>query len=213
MSELIGLLERFNRKERYFLIGQALGNAGFCLSEDFRGRLGGKIGVSVPPKAFTAMDYHLDCVAASLVCHVKGDDPDDYPIFPNEDGRVVGNQQDTDLLIAFVDEEKYHLVFLEAKGYESWNHVQLLRKASRLERIFGNDGKKYPEVTPHFCMMSPREPSIPRMVTDRWPDWMTDKGTPLWVKLCLPDDRIRVTRCNRYGASSSQGTYFRIVRA
>ena len=93
MSNLIELLERFNRKERYFLIGQALGNAGFCLSEEFRCRIGGRIGVSVPPNAFTAMDYHLDWIAASLSCHMKGDDPDDYPIFPNKDRRVVGGDQ------------------------------------------------------------------------------------------------------------------------
>lgn len=213
MSNLIELLERFNRKERYFLIGQALGSAGLCLSEDFRCRIGGKIGVSVPPNAFTAMDYHLDWIASSLSCHMKGDDPDGYPIFPNKDRRVVGNQQDTDLLIAFEEGEKYHLVFLEAKGYETWSDVQLLKKASRLEGIFGDDGKKYPEVTPHFCMMSPREPSIPRMVTSRWPDWMKDNGIPVWIKLCLPDDRLKVTRCDRSGSSSNQGTYFRIVRA
>lgn len=212
MSNLIEILERFNRKERYFLIGQALGNARFRLSEDFRCRIGGKIGVSVPPNAFTAMDYHLDWIAASLSCHMTGGDPDGYPIFFNEDKGVMGNQQDADLLIAFEEGDKYHLVFLEAKAYESWSDVQLLKKASRLEGIFGGDGKKYPEVTPHFCMMSPREPSIPRMVTTRWPDWMKDNDIPVWIKLCLPDDRIKVTRCTRYGASSNQGTYFRIVR-
>ena len=37
--DLVKLLERFNRKERFFLVGDALGNHDFCLSDDFRRRL------------------------------------------------------------------------------------------------------------------------------------------------------------------------------
>ena len=39
MPDLIELLRRFNRKERLFLVGDALGNKEFSLSECFRNRL------------------------------------------------------------------------------------------------------------------------------------------------------------------------------
>ena len=46
MTSLMELLESFNRKERFFLIGDALGNRTFQLSTDFRARLGNVIGMN-----------------------------------------------------------------------------------------------------------------------------------------------------------------------
>ena len=66
MPDLIEVLEQFNRKERFFLIGQALGNEDFPLSKSFRKALGEEIGIDIPRGAFAAMDYHLDWIAASL---------------------------------------------------------------------------------------------------------------------------------------------------
>ena len=158
MAGLIRLLEQFNRKERFFLIGQALGNEKFQLSKDFRKRLGCELGldrcgIEVPCDAFVAMDYHLDAVAGSLWAYRNpGLEWDDN--FPKRDGMVTGTQRDIDLLIAFKEEDVdvYHLVFLEAKGYESnnsdgyatWNtkeiNEQIQNKACQLESIFGHDG-------------------------------------------------------------------------
>ena len=60
MMTLIERLESFNRKERFFLIGDALGNQSFQLSDDFRTRLGTAFGIQPPSNTFVAMDYHLD---------------------------------------------------------------------------------------------------------------------------------------------------------
>ena len=63
MSDLLELLESFNRKERFFLVSQAVGR--FQLSDDFRRELGEEINLKIPRGAFTAMDYHLDWLTAA----------------------------------------------------------------------------------------------------------------------------------------------------
>lgn len=45
MTSLMELLESFNRKERFFLIGDALGNRAFQLSTDFRARISAAFGI------------------------------------------------------------------------------------------------------------------------------------------------------------------------
>ena len=63
---LIEWLESFNRKERFFLIGNALGNTDFSLSDEYRTKLGAVLGIHPPKDAFVAMDYHLDWIHAGL---------------------------------------------------------------------------------------------------------------------------------------------------
>ena len=63
---------------------------------------------------------------------------------------VMGNQQDIDFLIAFKANGYCHLVFLEAKGYGSWDSDQMRKKAIRLEKLFGDDGRRQPKVTTIF---------------------------------------------------------------
>ena len=76
MIHLIELLESFNRKERYFLIRQAVG--GFKLSDEFRRELGNATGLAIPQDAFAAMDYHLDWLTAALHAYERGND--DLPL-------------------------------------------------------------------------------------------------------------------------------------
>ena len=59
MMTLLQYLESFNRKERFFLIGDALGNPAFQLSDDFRVELNTAFGIHPLSNAFAAMDYHL----------------------------------------------------------------------------------------------------------------------------------------------------------
>ena len=212
MTDLIETLGKFNRKERFFLIRQALGDGDFPLSKSFREDLGVAIGlaacgIEIPCGAFAAMDYHLDWIAASLWAYQKPD-PTSEP-FPNPDRVVTGTQQDTDLLIAFKEKEgeNYRLVLVEAKGYGPWSNKQMGEKAERLEGIFGKDGKKHPEVTPHFCLMSLTPPE--KLVTESWPAWMkADAGYPYWMELKLDYPRLEVTRCDSEGKSSIKGDHF-----
>ena len=206
MADLVKLLSRFNRKERFFLVGQALGNKEFSLDASFREELGKEIEVKVPRDAFAAMDYHLDWIVASLWAYRKPENLDS--LFPNSDQLVKGTQQDVDLLIAFESEGCYHLVFLEAKaydsdGYASWDNDQMRKKSQRLKRIFEEDGEKHPKVKPHFCLMSPRRPR--RLETEDWPAWMRRCGDQpyYWLKLKLEPHRLRVTR---------EGSSFRIKK-
>ena len=65
MMTLMEHLESFNRKERFFLVGNALGNPDFQLSTDFQTKLNTAFGIPPPNSAFVAMDYHLDWLHAS----------------------------------------------------------------------------------------------------------------------------------------------------
>ena len=204
MSDLIEILSKFNRKERFFLIGQALGKQKFVLADSFREDLFAKIGVEVPDCAYAAMDYHLDWIAASLRAH-RNPDPTDE-LYSNSDNVVTGTQQDIDLLIAFKAGEVYHLVLVEAKGYSYWDNKQLLEKTQRLQNLFGHEGNEHhPEVKPHFCLMSPQKPE--KLKCDSWPAWMRDYH---WLQLKLENPRWKVTRCDSEGESSANGGHFRI---
>ena len=216
MPDLIKLLSQFNRKERFFLISQALGNESFTLAKRFRQELGDVIGVEMPGNAFVGMDYHLDWIAASLWAYRKTEFVD-RPI-PNDGlpkpGQVAtGTQQDVDLLVAFEAHGDYHLVLVEAKGYDSWSNSQMKQKSKRLEGIFGRDGTTHPNVKPYLCLTSPRRPE--RLETSGWPTWMKRTGDDpyLWLKLNLEYPRLLVTRCDSEGVSNRDGRHFIIIRS
>ena len=211
MTDLIDLLSCFNRKERFFLVRQALGTkggtGGFTLDPCFREKLGKAICVEVPDTALAWMDYHLDWIAASLWAYRKPGCLD--TIFPNPYQRVVtGTQRDIDLLIAFKTGDDHYLVLLEAKGYDDWNNRQLAKKSRQLKEIFGPHGDKHPNVKPYFCLSSPEQSK--NLKIEDWPAWMRRDGTDpyYWLKLDLPSPRLHVTRCNSGGKSSKGGNYF-----
>ena len=88
MATLLEYLESFNRKERFFLVGEALGNPAFRLSSDFRTRLGAVFGLAIPNDALVAMDYHLDWIYASLVLAAGGGES---AVLSNDEHLVPGN--------------------------------------------------------------------------------------------------------------------------
>src|SRR5581483_7130104 len=98
--DAIDYLQRFNRKERFFLVGAALGNSGFSLSADFRASVGAALDLQIPDDAFVAMDYHLDWIYASLVLANRDGDCGPYA---NSDRLIRAQQADTDLLVAYRD--------------------------------------------------------------------------------------------------------------
>lgn len=101
---------------------------------------------------FAGMDYHIDWLHAALVMAVKGiriedggsHGPHDRKKEPGDDPDlrpVLGNQEDVDLLVLLDvpgmeqgDTGKLHLVFIEAKGTDSFDPVQLGRKLVRVNR-------------------------------------------------------------------------------
>jgi hypothetical protein len=203
-------LESFNRKERFFLIGEALGNPAFQLSSNFRAKLSAAFGIQPPRSAFVAMDYHLDWIHASLFLTQPGIDLE--AVHSNKQAVASGNQEDIDLLIAFEEGDTTHILLLEAKAASGWTNKQMLSKAERLKGIFGADGTKYPNVKPRFGLTSPRRPTK-RLKSLLWPAWMTLDGQPIWFELKLPTGRRKVTRCDCRGKSDAEGGFFRAEKS
>jgi hypothetical protein len=204
---LVEALKSFNSKERFFLIGWALGNPPFKLSQSFRGELGSVLNIPVPPNAYAAMDYHLDWIYASLYLTARADD--DAIHVNTSRKQISATQEDVDLLVAFEVGGVFHLIMLEAKGATGWTNRQLAHKASRLRAIFGDSGTSWQSVVPHFVIASPVESS--RLLSADWPGWMTDKGRPVWLPMQMPSLR-RITRCDERGRPSVNGTCWTVVK-
>lgn len=164
MSLVIEALRSFDRKERFAVLREALGfDPEFPhLSYRFREKLSECIDktrvVECPMHAFLAMDYHLDWIEMALH-RAKNNDTGPKSPFLNEDFLEINkDQMDVDLLVAFdrkaADQVMTHLVLIEAKAYLDWDNPQLDDKAERLGKIFGEDGKRWSFVNPHFVLMT-----------------------------------------------------------
>ncbi len=207
VDELITYLKRFNRKERFFLVGWALGNREFRLSSAFRRELSSSLDLDVPAESFVAMDYHLDWIYASAFLASTGD-PNTH--HPNRDGLVTGIQEDMDLVVAFSAGETAHLIMVEAKGVTGWTNKQATSKTRRLEAIFGQRGDKWPGIRPYFVLASPKESQ--RLNCSRWPSWMKrEDGRPHWMRMEIPSGLRMVTRCSESGKVSQEGQYWKVV--
>lgn len=199
-------LASFNRKERYLLFEWALDRQGFPLGDSFRESLYASTELRVPERSFVAMDYHLDWIYAALAWHA-GD------IRPGEVNRskqtleLTATQQDVDALIGWTDgSDASHLILLEAKAYSGWNNKQLQHKANRLAAIFGDEGDRWPDVTPLLLLVGPK-PSKGIDVA-KWPTWMKRYRT---LDLPKPDpERLKVTRCQQDGSPSALGGHWKV---
>ncbi len=192
MSHIIDSLRSFNSKERFFLVGQILGNPEFLPCPTFREQLGEALGLEIPETVFSAMDYHLDWLYAAL--RVATDNREEA-VYSNSERIVKAQQEDMDFLIAFDAVGVCHIVLIEAKGVTGWTNSQMKSKANRLRAILGEDGKKWPGVQPHFVLMSASAPQ--RLDASMWPQWMTrPDGGVAWIELCIPVDLRSVSRCN-----------------
>jgi len=195
VTALLDHLQRFNRKERFLLVGQALGNPTFTLGKHFAGSLADKLARPVPQTAYCAMDYHLDWLFAALVWTYEGGgigmpmprtftdpkpvsgDKDDWK---SEDLKVTGNQSDVDLLVAWVDDRgRGQVVMLEAKGYSRWDPEQMRYKCARLNAIFGSDGRRFSDVDAHLVLTGPAPgPTATSLPDMQWPIWARQQDAP-----------------------------------
>ncbi len=227
MPDFLDLLKQFNRKERHFLVLNAIGvsatdSKSLPLSEDFRKALGHAIHVEVPPDAYATIDFHLDWLAASMAAYHKGlpieqltGKPFSNGADANDESRVVtGSIEDIDLLVAFKTQEgKYHVVLIEAKAYGGWDNDQLVSKAKRLKRIFGDNCNG--DIKAHFLLTSPKSPDWTRTRlgdrTKKWPNWMHKDGQSGWIELHVSPEPLKVAR--RDASDKRSETVFKIVRA
>jgi hypothetical protein len=204
---MLEYLRSFNRKERFFLVGTALGNPAFRLDSAFSRRLGDTFALQVPSDVFVAMDYHLDWIYGSAYLSQEGVSPSGNHL--NIAGNISGNQEDVDLIVAFDAGETTHVIMLEAKAETGWTNKQADSKAERLTAMFGVEGDAFPHLRPHFGLISPRPPR--HLITDRWPSWMRSPGgAPLWMDLLVPPGRRKLTRCDVSGKRAKDGGYFKV---
>ncbi len=203
--ELIQLLKSFNRKERFFLVGQALGKKEFRVSDDFRKIISYKIGIDIPVDAFAAMDYHLDWIYASLYCSEKGST---NFIADNPNSKLNSNQEDVDFIIAFKVDGIYHIILIEAKAESGWTNSQFLSKAERLKFVFGSEKYLWNNVKPYFLITSPRKPV--NLQIDALPIYLKRSMDDIWFKLEIPNYLIKITRCDQSGKPSMSGNQWKV---
>ena len=204
----IELLEKFNRKERFFLIGWSLGKPRFRASSKFLKSISSLIGVEIPSDAFVAMDYHLSWLYASVF--LSSGKTGGRDVHSNREQLVTGTQEDVDLLVAFRRGRTIHVVMIEAKGATGWTNKQARSKAARLSRIFGRDGRRWPSVRPHFILASPRMPQ--QLELNGWSPWMKrSDGSPYWIEMPMPAGLFKTTRCDEKGYSDAEGTYWKVT--
>jgi len=205
MKNLIEYLRDFNSKERYYLVGQILGNPGFTIASEFREKLSKILGIPIPADALSAMDYHIDWLYASLRL---AEDGDPSKVYSNGDNKIKAQQEDVDWLIAFKRESIYHLVLIEAKGVTGWTNKQMLSKANRFSDIFGEWGTAWPGVMPHFVIMSRLRPK--GLSVEKWPQWMAPGGQIRWLELSIPEHLKQVCRCNLQGIKDKNGKWWKL---
>lgn len=205
MNTLLETLESFNAKERFFLLGEITGNPKLSPTSVYLDKISKVLRLRIGEVEFSAMDYHLDWIYASLE---RTSNPGKI-IFKNIEKVIRGHQEDVDFVIGYVDGDMTHLVFIEAKAATGWTNKQLKSKVGRLIEIFGLDGKKYPNVTPHFVITSPK--LSPRIDLTSWPSWMKVGDAAAWIELKLPENIPSVTRCDDAGVVTHKGEFWKIT--
>ncbi|HHQ4887552.1 TPA: hypothetical protein ACSP3N_004176 [Aeromonas veronii] len=211
--DIISNLRSFNRKERFYLIGQMLGNPEFRMDDNQLDKISKLIGLTIPRKYFAAMDYHLDWIYASLYLTKNNSKSCVERNFIEENGietdyQISGTQEDVDFLLAFVDEKKItHIVMIEAKGDSYFSNGQLDSKNKRFKAIFGNENT-WPNVRPHFLLCSPKEP---QKINIEEPAYFIFKNSKLpWLELDMGEGKNKVTRCDDEGEPYNNGEYWTV---
>lgn len=213
-NELIKNLKSFNRKERFYLIGQMLGNPEFRMDDNQLDKISKLIGLTIPRKYFAAMDYHLDWIYASLYLTKNNSKSCVERNFIEENGiaidyQISGTQEDVDFLLAFVDEKQItHLVMIEAKGDSYFSNGQLDSKNKRFKAIFGNENT-WLNVRPHFLICSPKEPQ--KISIEEPAYFIFNKKSELtWFPLKMGDGKNKVPRCNEDDKSCNDGKHWKV---
>lgn len=209
MADLVNTLKQFNRKERYWLLRNALGKNCEQLDEEFREALSQLVGIKIPTDAWWAMDYHLDWLVGALHL-LKGralGDPQ------KNNSLVTGTQEDMDLVIAFADT----LILIEAKADTSWSNSQLNSKVDRLIQIIGGENNLPAGLTLRFVLMSPkRSEQLKRNSGEPWPKWMVDgNNQPLHYPLVMVSGGdggqfMKVIRSDEKGAPNKDGKHWTV---
>jgi hypothetical protein len=212
MNKFIHNLLEFNRKERFYLIGKALGNDKFLLSEEFRYSLKTclkQLPMEIPYDSFVAMDFHIDWIYGSVFLI---DNESSNNLYSLSNDYIKATQEDVDLLIAFPDyknKDITHLIMCECKAETGWTNKQLHSKSERIRKIFGEDGNNYKNIViPYFIIISPKKSK--NLDTSVVPEFMKVDGDIPWLRLSLPKGLKKITRCNSISQNDKDGKYWKV---
>jgi hypothetical protein len=207
-SPLVKALHRFNRKERFWLLSDAVGKPFASLSPAFLHKVGTELGIELPPNLWWAFDYHFDWLHAVLTLGPE------YVLQPlpghliNSPKIATGNQEDIDLIIAF----DQTVILIEAKFATSWTNSQMSSKVERLKEL------PVQHVKAHFVLASPKTPK--RLDISGLPPWarkgQDDKAQPCHIILPGREDQdsaLMVSRCDMHGDRDKDGGYWGIFNA
>ncbi len=222
---LAAVLEAFNRKERYFLLGGAtmglaedeISGPSMTLAPEFRNSLESVTGWEVPPHAWVGMDYHLGWLHAALRW-LEGDTwpHKDPPLLENtnESGvsLVSGNQEDSDLIVGWSTPHGDRIVLVEAKAYGGWTRKQLESKLTRVRGILEARTGASPSCDIKFVLASPKPPGLAARDFPEFNFAWHPNGTGLsWVPLSVPGARLGTTRTDPSGRPTAAGKHWTIV--
>jgi len=211
-KKLIENLKSFNRKERFYLVGQMLGNPDFRMDDKQLDKISELIDTQIPREYFAAMDYHLDWIYASLFLTQNHDEkpfPRNFIDNKKVDLQISGTQEDVDFLLAFVDHENTtHIVMIEAKGDSYFSNGQLDSKNKRFKAIFGN-GNTWRNVRAHFLTCSLKRPQ--KISIEEPVYFMCNEESELtWFPLIMDTGKNKVTRCMNNNKPCSEGDHWKV---
>ncbi len=232
---LVDCLKLFNRKERYWLLRNALGNDEMLtlpIAKHFIEKIWDIFGfqdTKTPNNVWWAMDYHFDWIAGAMRLYGTTHSflspsittPDSRNIHNSTDGQgcqlITGTQEDVDLILAFEET----VILIEAKGVTSWSKEQFERKEKRrkiLEKFASTCGLQHLELK--MLLMSPKE-SEELKKTKQGDDI---KNMPPHLGLLMPGDDIvpsnicdewkkrflKPTRCTENKNEDAKGDFWKI---
>ncbi|MET7243680.1 hypothetical protein ABZT49_09950 [Methylobacterium sp. EM32] len=207
-SQLVQALKRFNRKERFWLLSDAVGKPFASLSPAFLSKVGTELGIELPANPWWAFDYHFDWLHAVLTLGPEYNLSALPKPLVNEPKIATGNQEDIDLLIAF----DQTIILIEAKLSASWTNDQMKSKARRMSAL------PVQHVQPYFILTSPSKPK--NLNLSGLPPWAVKShggmGQPCFMELSRGGDQERalmVSRCDERGVKNALGGHWNIFEA
>ena len=208
-------LRAFNRKERYWLLRNAIGSKFELLDRYFLNEISqaltkDRVAIEIPENAWFSFDYHFDWIYGAIVRYsqsvAKNADLESprlrrFVAGAENQYDIIGNQEDVDLLIAF----GRTIILVEAKFEGSWDNTQFARKSTRYKDLDIFQRELLADLVDeplelHFVLTSARRPRK-----------LENSDLP-WVRLeCGEEIFSRVERCDPMGNPSKGGIHWQIV--
>lgn len=213
MPNISDILRSFDRKERAWLVRNAISGLDPKLDPEFLGNVSERLKVDPPlrsDRCWWGMDYHLDWLSAAIHAFKLNAFSAAMAMWPEENnkGLLKHTVEDIDLVIA--DESR--IILIEAKAFGDWDREQLVKKLDRLRRYtksgLVSDMQGHYSVRIFLLLMSIRN-NVP--IGLDWGPWTEDGVHPVWMRLQTSLQGVvrKTVRCNEAGDECKDGTYWK----